>query len=463
MKQHTFHSNILRQYDVRGVYGAELTEADAYALGYCFAKVALEENPNHPSLAIARDGRLSSLALEDALIKGIQAAGVASMLIGLVPTPALYFAVKYLKATGGVMITGSHNEGHYNGFKMVLENRPFYGKEIQNLQSMAKTMVPTAIQGTVMHTNITAHYIHRLLQDYAPKKNLKVVWDAGNGASGELLEALVKKLSGEHTILFSEIDGTFPHHHPDPTVPENLLHLQEAVAHQKADLGIAFDGDGDRIGAVDNEGNMFYGDQLMMLFSRDVLKSHPGASIIFDVKCSDLLEQDIQAHGGNPVRWSTGHSLIKAKMAETKALLAGELSGHIFFADKYYGYDDALYSAIRLLNIVSHMDGALSDFYHGMPTLYQTPEIRIPCTPQQKEEVIMYIAADLRKDTTQKVSFMDGIRVSNQHGWWLLRASHTQDVLCCRCESTSCEGLSNLKQAVRAYLKQTGIETSLLS
>jgi phosphomannomutase len=456
MKQHLFHPSILRQYDVRGIYGTVLSEQDAYAIGFCFGKVVASSGT--ASLVIARDGRISSPALEKSLIQGAQDAGIDCVLIGLVPTPALYFAVKHLYAGGGIMITGSHNEGHHNGFKMVLADRPFYGQDIQALQDLAKAMEPHAQKGHISHINITEPYITRLMQDYRAPRPLKVVWDAGNGASGQLLEELVQRLPGEHTVLFSEIDGNFPHHHPDPTVPENLTHLQEAVAHHKADLGIAFDGDGDRVGAVDNEGNIFFGDQLMILFSRDVLAHHPGASIIFDVKCSDLLEQDIHAHGGNPIRWSTGHSLIKAKMAETKAVLAGEMSGHIFFADRYYGYDDAIYSAIRLLNIVGHMTKTLSDFYHSMPTLYQTPEVRIPCTAQQKEQVIQFITQSLKASQNQKVSFLDGVRVSNDDGWWLLRASHTQDVLSCRCESKSPSGLDTLKQTIRTYLSKFGIE-----
>ena len=456
MKQHLFHPSILRQYDVRGIYGSVLSEEDAYAIGFTFGQVVASAGT--PSLVVARDGRISSPALEKALIQGAQDAGVDCVLVGLMPTPALYFAVKHLKVGGGIMITGSHNEGHHNGFKMVLADRPFYGPDIQALQDLAHTMEPHAQKGYISHTNITEPYIARLLQDYRSPRPLKVIWDAGNGASGQLLEALVQQLPGEHTVLFSEIDGNFPHHHPDPTVPENLTHLQEAVAHHKADLGIAFDGDGDRIGAVDNEGNILFGDQLMILFSRDVLAHNPGAAIIFDVKCSDLLEQDIHTHGGIPVRWSTGHSLIKAKMSETKAVLAGELSGHIFFADTYYGYDDAIYSAIRLLNIVGHMTKPLSAFYHSMPTLYQTPEIRIPCAAKKKEEVIQFIIKDLKDVENLRVSFLDGVRVSNDDGWWLLRASHTQDVLSCRCESTSAQGLEHLKQTIREYLSEFGVE-----
>jgi phosphomannomutase len=448
---HQFHPNLLREYDIRGIYGQTLSEADAWAIGRCFGLVVNRERGS--TVVVGRDGRDSSISLENALVQGLREEGINVIRIGLGPTPLLYYAVKDIPADGGIMITGSHNPKDYNGFKMLLQNRPFFGEDIQKFALMARHFEDPLPLGSDTDYDIRKKYVERLLKDYDSPRPLKVVWDVGNGAAGSVLKFLTDQLPGEQEILFGDIDGNFPNHHPDPTQPENLEDLRRTVIETKADLGIAFDGDGDRIGVVDDEGNIFFGDHLLMLFSREVLKTHPGATIISDVKASESLFDDIRANGGKPLMWSTGHSLIKSQMAITKSPLAGEMSGHIFFADKYYGYDDALYAAIRLMNIVGACDQPLSHAYHRLPKLYSTPELRFPCEEFRKFEVIKEVKENLKENPELEVSDQDGVRVKTPDGWWLLRASNTQDVLVCRCESKTQEGLNRLKEMVIHYLR----------
>ncbi len=453
---HRFDPSILREYDIRGIVGKTLTEADAYAIGRVFGGIVARAGGTR--VAVGYDGRLSSPALEAALVKGLMASGMAVLRIGLGPTPMLYFAATTLATDGAVMVTGSHNPPDYNGFKMMLGKKPFFGRAITALGEMAARgdAVPEAA-GRETAEDIRAAYIARLLADYdGGARALTVVWDPGNGAAGAVLDQLVAGLPGTHTVINGEVDGNFPAHHPDPTVPANLRQLIAAVHGQKADLGIAFDGDADRVGIVDDQGEILFGDQIMVLLARDVLRARPGATIIADVKASQVLFDEIAKAGGAPLMWKTGHSLIKAKMAETGAPLAGEMSGHIFFADRWYGFDDALYAALRLLGIVARMTGRLSEARAALPALASTPELRFDCEETRKFAIVAEVAARLR-EAGAKVNDTDGVRVQTEDGWWLLRASNTQAVLVARAEVKDRAGLERLKAAVADQLAQSGL------
>jgi phosphomannomutase len=453
---HDFDPTSLREYDIRGVVGRTLHPQDAFAIGRVFGSIVAGQGGRR--VAVGYDGRLSSPTLEPELVRGLVASGMEVLRIGLGPTPMLYYAAVALGADGGVMVTGSHNPPDYNGFKMVLANKPFFGRQITDLGARAASGdVVRAEPGGVRDVDVMADYVARLLSDWdGGDRILDVVWDNGNGSAGDALTRLVGSLPGKHTVLNGEIDGRFPAHHPDPTVARNLEQLIAAVRERGADLGIAFDGDADRIGAVDNQGRIIAGDQLLVILARDVLRDHPGATIIADVKASQVLFDEVTAAGGTPLMWKTGHSLIKAKMAELGAPLAGEMSGHIFFADKWYGFDDALYAAVRLLGIVARLDGPLSAVRDALPHVVNTPELRFDCADTRKFAVIDEVAARLR-DAGAAVSDIDGVRVSTPDGWWLLRASNTQAVLVARAEARSAEGLERLKAALVEQLAASGL------
>ncbi len=453
---HHFDPTVLREYDIRGIVGRTLHAADAFAIGRAFGTIIARNGGTR--VAVGYDGRLTSPDLEAALVKGLRASGMEALRIGRGPTPMLYYAATMLETDGGIMVTGSHNPPDYNGFKMMIGRKPFYGPQIQLIGSLASTgdVVPET-EGSEQTLSIAEDYIARLLADWdGGDRMLKVVWDNGNGAAGDVLQKLVDSLPGEHTVLFGEIDGRFPAHHPDPTVPANLVELIAQVRARKADIGIAFDGDADRIGLVDDTGEILFGDQLLVILARDVLKSHPGATIIADVKASQVLFDEIGKAGGNPLMWKTGHSLIKSKMAETGSPLAGEMSGHIFFADRWYGFDDALYAAVRTLGIVARMNGTLSAVREALPHVINTPEIRFDCDDRRKFGVIQEVAARLAVEGAN-VSDTDGVRVQTADGWWLLRASNTQAVLVARCEASTAEGLERLKAALAAQLTASGL------
>lgn len=453
---HVFDPSSLREYDIRGIVGKTLTTDDAFAIGRTFGSMV--SRAGGKTVVIGYDGRLSSPTLETALVKGATESGVDVVRIGCGPTPMLYFASIMLKADGAVMVTGSHNPPDYNGFKMVFAGKPFFGAQIRELGDLAAKGDVVALQdGTVRSVDIREDYISRLLKDWdGGQTSLKVVWDNSNSCAGEVLEKLVARLPGEHTILNKTIDGHFPAHHPDPTVAKNLEQLIAAVREEKADIGIAFDGDADRIGVVDNRGEILWGDQILVLLARDVLNAHPGATIIADVKASQVLFDEIRRAGGKPVMCPTGHSLIKSKMAETGALLAGEMSGHMFFADKWYGFDDALYAAVRLLGCLARLDAPLSVVRQTIPQSVSTPEIRFDCDDDRKFKVMEDVAARLRHAGAE-ISDIDGVRVTTPDGWWLLRASNTQPVLVARAESTDEAGLAQLKSALTEQLAQSGI------
>jgi phosphomannomutase len=453
---HRFDPTTLREYDIRGIVGRTLSDEDAFAIGRCFGTMVARRGGH--TIAVGYDGRLSSPSLEEALTGGLVASGMEVTRIGRGPTPMLYFAATRLKSDGAVMVTGSHNPPDYNGFKMVLSGKPFFGTQIRDLGQMAAAgdVLPEA-QGSERRVDIAADYVARLLSDWdGGDRMLKVVWDNGNGAAGEVLTKLIAGLPGEHIVLNAAVDGTFPAHHPDPTVPKNLEQLIAEVARQRADIGIALDGDADRIGLIDDKGRILFGDQLLVILARDVLHERAGATIIADVKASQVLFDEIGRAGGSPLMWRTGHSLIKAKMAETGSPLAGEMSGHIFFADRWYGFDDALYAAVRTLGVLARMDRKLSDIRDALPQVINTPEVRFDCDDRRKFAVIEEVAARLREQGA-KVSETDGVRVLTDDGWWLLRASNTQAVLVARAEAATEAGLERLKQALVHQLELSGL------
>lgn len=453
---HRFESTSLREYDIRGIVGKTLSTDDAFAIGRTFG--SLVRRNGGKTLVVGYDGRLSSPSLEKALVQGAVACGLDVVRVGRGPTPLLYYGSVILKADGAVMVTGSHNPPDHNGFKITLAGKPFFGAQIRELGDLsAKGDVVPEEKGTVRDVDIREEYVERLVKDYiGGQRKLKVVWDNGNSSAGEVLEMLVKKLPGEHIVLNAKIDGTFPVHHPDPTVAKNLEQLIASVHEHKADLGIAFDGDADRIGVVDNTGGILWGDQLLILLARDVLKSHSGATIIADAKASQVLFDEVAKAGGKPLMWRTGHSLIKSKMAETGSPLAGEMSGHIFFADKWYGFDDALYAGVRVLDIVARMDEPLSAFREALPKTISTPELRFECGDRRKFKVIEEVAARLREEGAD-VSEIDGVRVNTPDGWWLLRASNTQAVLVARAEGQTEACLERLKEALVQQLELSGL------
>ena len=452
---HKFEPSILREYDIRGVVGTTVQVADARAIGRTFG--TLVKRKGGKRVALGYDGRLSSPELAAACIEGLTASGVDVVNIGVAATPMLYFAVYHLGADGGIQITGSHNPPDYNGFKMMMGKKSFFGADIQTLGAMADKGDWESGHGKVEKKDILADYAARLVRDVKPGKKLKVAWDIGNGAVGVSIRAVVEKLEGEHFVLNEKVDGTFPAHHPDPTVPKNLEQLVAEVNKRGCDLGIAFDGDGDRIGAVDGKGRILWGDQLLVLWSRDVLKSKPGATIIADVKASQVLFDEIAKAGGKPMMFKTGHSLIKSKMAELGSPLAGEMSGHVFFADTFYGFDDALYCGLRLLNIVANSKESLAEMRDGLPQPVNTPELRFDCADDKKFGVVEEVKARLTK-AGAKFSDIDGVRVSTKDGWWLLRASNTQPVLVARCEAADDAGLERLKTELKAALSASGVE-----
>ena len=450
---HVFDPTTLREYDIRGVVGKTLGEADAYAIGRGFATRVRRAGGRQ--VAVGYDGRHSSPVLEAALVAGLNASGVDAVRIGLGPTPMLYFAVHDLACDGGVMITGSHNPPDYNGFKLMLGHGPFYGDDITGLGAMSAAGDWTDGTGISQHVDILDRYVDRLVQGFSPP-SMTIAWDAGNGAAGPVVERLTARLPGRHVLLFTAVDGNFPNHHPDPTEEVNLADLKMAVEREGCDMGLAFDGDGDRLGAIDGQGRVVWGDQLLGLLAEPVLKALPGATIIGDIKSSAALFDRIAELGGKPLMWKTGHSLIKAKMKETGAPLAGEMSGHLFFAHDYYGFDDGLYAAIRLIGAVAASGKSLAALKDSMPALVNTPELRFPCADTRKFAVIEEVRARLAASGAT-VDATDGVRVTTPDGWWLLRASNTQDVLVARAEATDAPALDRLLADLDAALAASGI------
>ena len=453
---HRFDPTILREYDIRGIVGETLHGDDAHALGRSFG--SMMQAAGARLVAVGYDDRLSSPELEAALVDGLTASGVDVVRVGRGPTPMLYFASHHLPSDAGIMVTGSHNPPDYNGFKMVLKQGSVFGEAIQELSRAAAIGDWAEGRGQVREEPVFDAYVDRLMQESRPEiESLNVAWDAGNGSAGEVMSALCERLPGNHVLLNETIDGTFPAHHPDPTVPENLTQLMDLVAQDGCDVGIAFDGDGDRIGVVDEKGRVLWGDQIMLRLARGILETQPGATFIADVKASQVLFDEITRLGGRAIMWKTGHSLIKTKMKEEKAAFAGEMSAHLFFADRYYGYDDALYAAVRLLAEVAASGESLADFRDSLPPVVNTPEIRFPCAEDRKVAVIDEVRARLEAAGADLVT-LDGVRVRDGDGWWLLRASNTQDVLVARCEAADEAGLDRQKQALREQLEASELD-----
>jgi phosphomannomutase/phosphoglucomutase len=452
-------ATIFRQYDIRGIVGDQVTPALARAVGQAFATFAWERLKRAPRVAVGRDNRPSGAALAAAVREGIAAAGGTALDVGELPTPALYFATHTLDVDGGLQVTGSHNPSEFNGFKMVLKHEAVFGDDIQRLYRLivdGKLRVEPGGAQTTPHSPLPA-YRDAIVKRNAPlKRPLKVVVDCGNGVMSLVAIETLRQLGAEVTPLFAESDGTFPHHHPDPTVVENLHDLQAAVKKEKAELGIAFDGDGDRIGAVDERGTVVFGDQLLVLFGRDLVhRVGKGKPVIFDVKCSEILPQMLRRAGLEPVMWKTGHSLIKQKMKEIGAPLAGEMSGHMFFGADWYGFDDALFAAARLLAYVAREGGPLSRLLADLPQTFATPELRVDCADERKFEVVQRAAEHFA--ARYAVSTLDGVRVTFAEGWGLLRASNTQPVLVMRFEATSQQALAAYRAEVEGWLAKQGV------
>jgi phosphomannomutase len=481
MTIHRFDPNIVRAYDIRGVFGSNLFEIDAYFLArslvVAFQNILqLQPSNNFIKIAVGCDGRTSSPLLKRQLLAGLEKSGVSVVDIGLVATPMLYFAVKKLNCDAGIMITGSHNPKDHNGFKITLNQQPFFGNQLLELQNILERNNFIEETGSYEAFDILPSYIKRITEDCLiaksqshlldeidepnEAKTLKIAWDAGNGAAAVFLAKLSNNLLSENHLLFAEIDGDFPNHHPDPTVEENLTALKDFVVKNQCDLGIAFDGDADRIGVVDNCGEVLWGDQLLAILSSDILLTKPGSSIIADVKASSTLFEAIRSMGGNAIMCRTGHSFIKSKMQETKAVLAGEMSGHIFFADRYYGFDDAAYASIRLINILHQQKKPLSQIRQILPKVFATKEIQIPASDDAKFKIIEKMQDQLN---LENIAFnnIDGIRVDFDGGWWLIRASNTQPALIIRCEGISEAKLNLAKNQLIKLLHQNNLVVNL--
>ncbi len=442
--------SIFREYDIRGIADEELLDDDVKALGRGLGTYLIRHSGR--IIALGRDCRLSGSRLHAALRDGLLACGCTVLDIGVVPTPVLYYSAVHFQADGAIMITGSHNPSEYNGFKTVCGTGSLHGEGIQDVFKLIVNQDFESGEGSVKELDAVTPYVEEIAQQFKFERRVKVVVDAGNGTAGPVVHRLLKKLNVEAEELFFEMDGNFPNHHPDPTVLHNLKALQEKVTEVKAELGIAFDGDSDRIGAVDESGEVVYGDMLLLIFGREILTRKPGSTFIGEVKCSQIMYDRLKQLGGNPIMYKTGHSLIKTKMKQEHAELAGEMSGHMFFADRYYGYDDAIYSACRLIEIVAASGKPLSHQLLGIPKLYSTPELRVDCPDDLKFKVISKVAEMIRK--RHDVVEVDGVRVPFKEGWGLVRASNTQPVLVMRFEATSKELLNQYRSEMEADVEQ---------
>ncbi len=451
---HCFHPTALREYDIRGIVGQTLDTADAHALGRSFGTWIARAGGAR--VAVGFDGRASSPGFAAAIVAGLNASGITAVRVGLGPTPMLYYAVHDLGCDGGIMVTGSHNPPDYNGFKLLLATGPFYGADIVALGTMAAAGDWVDGAAGAEDVDLIDRYVARLVRnlDVPP---FTIAWDAGNGAAGPVVDRLVKLIPGTHHTLFTDVDPAFPNHHPDPTEEKNLTDLKCVVIERSCDFGVAFDGDGDRIGAVDGQGRVVWGDQLLSILAEPVLAALPGATIIADVKASAMLFDRVRDLGGVPLMAKTGHSLIKAKMQETGAPLAGEMSGHIFFAHDWYGFDDGLYAAVRLIGAIAASGRSLAELKDAMPPLVNTPELRVQSSEERKFAVVAEVLARLRA-VGANVDETDGARVTTPDGWWLLRASNTQAVLVARAEATDAVALDRLLADLNAALAASGVD-----
>jgi phosphomannomutase/phosphoglucomutase len=439
---------IFREYDIRGIAGKDLTGETVELLGLGIGTMMRRQGLGR--ITVGRDCRPSSDGFRDALIAGLTSTGISAIDVGVVPTPLLYYSILQLKSDGGVMITGSHNPPEYNGFKTCVGVDSVYGDQIQAIYRIIESGNFERGKGSVSSADVMAPYREYILKQIQLPRSIRVAVDCGNGTACLLAPDLITALGCEITKLYCEMDGRFPNHHPDPTVMENLADLQSAVKVSKLELGIAFDGDADRIGVIADDGRIVWGDMLLALYAREILKTNPGATFIAEVKCSMNLFRDIEKHGGRAIMWKTGHSLIKAKMKAEKAVLAGEMSGHMFFADRYFGYDDAIYAACRILELLSHSSVSLSDMLSDIPPTLITPEIRVQCDDENKFEVVEKVKAHFRQD--HQVIDVDGARILFPNGWGLVRASNTQDAIVMRFEADTQANMDRIRSQVEALV-----------
>ncbi len=445
-------SHVFREYDIRGIADTEFTDDFVRSLGRAFATLMLAEGKKKTS--VGHDMRPSSSRLKKALLEGLTAGGLDVVDLGLVPTPVLYFSVSHLKLDAGICITGSHNPVEYNGFKMHLAERPFFGAEIQKMREIIDKGAFSKGAGKVEQGKIIPAYQDYVASLFKFKRKIKVVVDSGHGMGGVVAPDLIRRLGHDVIELYSNLDPTFPDHHPDPSEPHNLEDVRKKVLETKADMGIAFDGDADRIGLIDEKGGIMPGDKILLLCARAILKKKPGATIIGDVKCSQTVYDDIKKRGGNPVMWKTGHSLIKAKMKETHAELAGEMSGHIFFVDRWFGFDDAIYAACRVLEIADEDPRPLSQHLADLPQLFSTPELRVDCADNVKFDLVRRAVEHFKKE--YRVIDTDGARILFDGGWGLVRASNTQPVLVMRFEADSEKRLGEIRSLVEGTIHKLG-------
>nr|WP_218186663.1 phosphomannomutase/phosphoglucomutase [Pseudomonas sp. BAY1663] len=451
-------ASIFRAYDIRGVVGDSLTNETAYWVGRAIGSESLAKG--EPNVSVGRDGRLSGPELVQQLIQGLLDSGCTVSDIGMVPTPVLYYAANILAGKSGVMLTGSHNPPDYNGFKIVIAGDTLANEQIQALRRRIETNDLAEGVGSVEQVDVLERYFQQIRGDIAMAKPMKVVVDCGNGVAGVIAPQLIEALGCKVIPLYCEVDGHFPNHHPDPGKPENLVDLIAKVKAEKADLGLAFDGDGDRVGVVTNAGSMIYPDRLLMLFAKDVVSRNPGADIIFDVKCTRRLTPLISGYGGRPVMWKTGHSLIKKKMKESGALLAGEMSGHIFFKERWFGFDDGIYSAARLLEILSQDKRDAEQVFAAFPADISTPEINITVTEESKFTIIDALQRDAQWGEANLIT-LDGVRVDYPKGWGLIRASNTTPVLVLRFEADSEDELKRIQGVFRTQLHSVAPDLKL--
>ena len=450
--------HIFRAYDIRGVVEIALTPDVVEVIGQALGSLY----PQCKTVVVGRDGRLSSKTLSARLSQGLITSGVNVIDIGEVPTPILYYATHKFNTGSGVMVTGSHNPPEYNGLKMVMDSKTLHGDDIQSIyQCLEENMLVKNAPGKIQHEDLMDDYIERITSDVKLSKPLRIGIDCGNGVAGPAALKLFKKLGCEIIDLYCEIDGTFPNHHPNPSEPENLDELIEIVKKNNLDIGLAFDGDGDRVGVIDNKGVVLWADRQMMLYSRDVLERNPGAKIIFDVKSSRNLGAVIEQAGGEPIMWKTGHSFIKNKMAETGALLAGEMSGHIFFKERWYGFDDALYSAARLLEIITNQDLSTSELFATLPDAVSTPEIIVHLDKDGAQHAFVQKFANQAKLPNAQITTIDGIRADYEHGWGLVRASNTTPAIVIRFEAENDSVMEEIKSAFRKEMSKVDANLTL--
>lgn len=444
---------IFREYDIRGVYEKDFDLIFAEQLAKALCSFIAKRGQQKPLVTVGYDARLSSPDIEKAVVRGFESSGAEVVKLGLITTPISYFSMFHLQADGGIMITGSHNPPDYNGFKISYGKSTLFGEEIQELGEIIRKNDYIQGTGSSRSYDIFPPYVEKYKKEFSGLSPIPVVLDCGNGAAGCIARRLYEAIGLKPEILFEQPDGRFPNHHPDPTIEENLKDLKQKVLATSAAIGIGFDGDCDRIGVIDSNGRFLLGDELMVIWSRDILKKMPGAKIIGDVKCTDRLYADIAQRGGQPIMWKTGHSLIKNKIKEEHAPFGGELSGHIFFADRNYGYDDALYAGLRLIEILSQSKSSLDDLLAGVPPAFNTPEIRLDTTEEKKKMIVGALSDYFKKQSGVQLNFIDGVRVSYPDGWALVRASNTQPVVVVRFESRTKERLEEIKSAVLKVLE----------